>query len=597
MYFHFMKNDVLFYLYPSDEFNKGYAVCLSCGKADSIARNGDFLIALDPTRDHMPITSHPKSKDADGTQLPCSGSATVQRDIHLGCHSKTDVFEITLRNPVTQETIDDTPQGRTVAMVLAVAMRNALGVSVNEMGYSIRPSKVITTQQTALVIQLFDNLSGGAGFASSAAQHIQQLLIDSYGLLQCRADCDDVCSTCLLDSTTRHDADNLNRHEALSWLGDQFESYIELPAQLHLLPGSAYCHTSAREMILREINHGATRVTLWFGNDINEWDLSASAVNRLVHQYLTIHKINLAFVIPDIALDDTIKYDLRRFTDWGVELFHCARQPDKGYIVAVIEGDGSKLTLATTCDQLTNPDEQWLIGDSDTSLIQSSEAGDFALTPLDSRDWVTDSVRTNAVLAITAELNGPVTAFGKAFWQQLSQQFEPLQQALATQKLVSISYSDRYLQSPWSLMLLAEIINTLPNTHKPALTINTLFARKDRQGYQVHHDWLHESDFAEVYQGWFKHVIGLPVTLNIATARHQLAHRRLMVLQFASGLQVMIRFDQGVGYWVLERNLSNAFDFAATAEEQCIQIAKLSAAGKIKNSFGWSTDVYLSVND
>ncbi|WP_412175953.1 hypothetical protein, partial [Escherichia coli] len=63
-----------------------------------------------------------------------------------------------------------------VAMTLAVALRQALagvlGISGAELGYSVRPVR-LEDGQSVLAVQLYDVISGGAGFASSAPVHIE----------------------------------------------------------------------------------------------------------------------------------------------------------------------------------------------------------------------------------------------------------------------------------------------------------------------------------------------------------------------------------------------------------------------------------------
>ncbi|NMU72206.1 hypothetical protein HKA89_25970, partial [Vibrio parahaemolyticus] len=94
----------------------------------------------------------------------------------MGSHIKTDVFELVLKHPLRNEFIADNEDGRTVATTLAVSLRAALaellGVAVNEMGYAVRPI-ILPNGAAGLALQLFDIISGGAGFASSAPKHIE----------------------------------------------------------------------------------------------------------------------------------------------------------------------------------------------------------------------------------------------------------------------------------------------------------------------------------------------------------------------------------------------------------------------------------------
>ncbi|UQQ18138.1 DUF1998 domain-containing protein [Salmonella sp. WGH-01] len=132
------------------------------------------------------------------------------------------MFELILRRPQNGEYIpDNSDEGRIVAMTLAVALRRALasvlGVSATELGYAVRPVR-LDNEQSVPAVQLYDIISGGAGFASSAPLHIEAVLKGMVKQLGCRH-CDTACSECLLDSQTRHDHDQLDRKAAQARLG------------------------------------------------------------------------------------------------------------------------------------------------------------------------------------------------------------------------------------------------------------------------------------------------------------------------------------------------------------------------------------------
>lgn len=104
----------------------------------------------------------------------------------------------------------------TLEVTLRQAMVGVLGISAAELCYSVRPVR-LEDGQSVLAVQLYDVISGDAGFASSAPVHIEAILQGMVKQLGCRH-CDRVCSECLLDSQTRHDHDLLDRKAALACL-------------------------------------------------------------------------------------------------------------------------------------------------------------------------------------------------------------------------------------------------------------------------------------------------------------------------------------------------------------------------------------------
>lgn len=218
------SQDGLVFHFSAGEFGQGYALCLSCGRAHSMRANGDFPSILNPEEDHFPPRiqrgdQFPDGERKEGRKI-CPGSASLLSGITLGAQVYTDVFELMLRNPVTGKYL---PGGRkyiSVATTLAIALRFALasllGIRADELGYSSRPKR-LKNNESVMVLQLYDQLSGGAGFASSAPQYIERLLDLMEKNLYC-AHCDSACSECLLDAQTRHDFRALDREKALQWL-------------------------------------------------------------------------------------------------------------------------------------------------------------------------------------------------------------------------------------------------------------------------------------------------------------------------------------------------------------------------------------------
>lgn len=199
---------------------QGYALCLICGRAESMLEAGVFPKALSPDGTHY--APQPAKEDRrDGQQVPCPGSGSLQQNVRLGVVTPTDVFELLLWNPEWEAYIDDTPDGRTVALTLAVALRFALadtlGVSPAEIGYATRPKR-LGEKESALVLQLFDTASGGAGFSSAAGSVVMKVLNRMTDQLSCDY-CETGCNKCLLDTQTRIDHHRMNRSRANEWLG------------------------------------------------------------------------------------------------------------------------------------------------------------------------------------------------------------------------------------------------------------------------------------------------------------------------------------------------------------------------------------------
>jgi len=581
--------------HSSGEHGHGYAVCLSCGKAESMSVDGEYPIELQPNEKHRPILSTPKSKDDNKFDERCDGN--LQKEIHLGCSSYTDAFELVLKHPVTGELITNTEEGKTIALTLAVALRNALagkrGISTSEIGYLVKAGIDELSNLPGMVIQLYDTLSGGAGFASSAAEDINVLLRKMHEELKCVDSCEEACSSCLLDSNTRHDANSLNRNAALDWLGDDFNLFLNLPAEYQYLPDAEYCHHSIKEEISRRVSKGANKVFIWLSANSNEWDLNARQVHRYVEQLVEYYNVSLSMVLPATKLSKSEQQILKRYQELGVALVTTSTVAENGGCLAVAVGrDEQMYGIAVQNESPLVPCSNWLDIDSGCMVVTASLANTPIWTDVDTSGW--QEFKAGGRVEIKSELNGRVNQFGKKLWSTIEGKYSSINQKVASVGVESIEYTDRYIQSPWSIILLGEVMRGLGSLDNTSFSINTLFNPKDRTGRRLHDDWDCQDEFKQVVDIWFAKGISLPVKLTIHQKRANVPHRRELILTFKDGEQYSIAFDQGVGYWSHEVS-RELFQFEFTeVHKQLEQMIKVWSLGQVKNSADWPSVLYVN---
>jgi hypothetical protein len=218
----------------------GYAICMSCGRADSMTSNHEVPLELQADKFHRPIggnTGSHKEKDCSGEQ--------VMSGIYLGYQAQTDVLELILKSPISGEWIPASEEGKVIATTLAVALRDTiaeqLGIATTEMGFGVRQDKDLETGSTRYVIQVYDNVAGGAGFVLTGLESRAQLIAQTFEKLECPANCDNVCSSCLASKDSRVEFDELNRNSALEWVAcSGIRDHLSLPEPFASIPGAAY---------------------------------------------------------------------------------------------------------------------------------------------------------------------------------------------------------------------------------------------------------------------------------------------------------------------------------------------------------------------
>ncbi|HFQ5206917.1 TPA: DEAD/DEAH box helicase [Vibrio vulnificus] len=594
--------------HSSGEHGAGYALCMTCGRAESLTKNGDYPNSLNPHELHRPLKAVKKDKKGDG-KVACDGSSTLMKGIHLGCHSKTDVFELVLRHPVNHEYIEESGEGRIIATTLAVSLRAALakqlGIATAEIGYAIRPA-IIEGGSSALVIQLYDSISGGAGFASSANQYIQSMLNQMVAGLSCES-CMTGCSDCLLESDTRHDIDLINTELARDWIGHDFLKFNAVPESLKSFVGGEYQPVSVLAAIRNQINKGAHSLTLWLDGDTTEWDLTHPDFKRTLTQFKMVDGLNVFIVVPKVKLNKELTQDLWLLQELGINIAYSDVVQKEMVAQAIFaktklneEGEGSTVVSIAT-DELINklPGEGWLQqgGVTLTSTYFEQQQTEFVELAVEHNG----DEPLIATVELTEELNGPLEKFGKRFWDTMFKKHPKLGLYLANEKVVAIEYSDRYIQSPASMLLITELLGFVSKGFKDieAVVINTLFHEKQTVGHYLHHDWQDHDDFVRAYETWGEHIMGVKTSLHCVEKRSQIAHRRCLKLCLASGKKLALRFDQGVGYWRIS-DTTSPFTMVKYRFESDIglQLADLNNKRKhfaVINSEAWSTDVTFSV--
>src|SRR5699024_5000547 len=79
--------------HSSGENGAGFALCMSCGRAESMKTRDEFPDGLSPSGEHYPPRPSKEDKDQQSKRLPCQGSGSIMANISLGARSLTDVFE------------------------------------------------------------------------------------------------------------------------------------------------------------------------------------------------------------------------------------------------------------------------------------------------------------------------------------------------------------------------------------------------------------------------------------------------------------------------------------------------------------------------
>jgi ATP-dependent helicase YprA (DUF1998 family)/DNA-directed RNA polymerase subunit RPC12/RpoP len=571
--------------YTAGAEGKGFAVCLSCGRAEPMTASDELPEVFRDTKTGK-RKEHKRLRGRQGGQDSfCHGSDfALKPNLRLGHEAQTDVLELFLRGN------DGAPiQDRKTAFSLAVAVRNAiaqrLGVELDELGCGTKPVR-FAGDSIGLVIVIFDNHA--SGYCSSVSGRLPEILSQARRELECKAGCEDACQACLLDFNTRFHAENLNRHDALKFLTPQWLQQLALPeGQKYFGADSVAEHQTLAEAITRELaffSDGPVRIFL--SGDPDDWDIPASLLRKYVQQWsASEHEVHLVMdkrIVSRLSQSDAMALNALSMLN-GVSLWTGmppATQYDGMTLVAV--GRDTAVVWATNVDTIGIPAANWGSSEGVVFVRGKADVSQIPFEPVALKPIVQEAGAHH--LEIVTELDGSIDDFGKRMLQEIERALgKPL--IADTDKVVHVTYNDRYLNSPLPLVLLLKLIGEIRCRYPDCWNGDALKLKiastcgQSMSAFspnRIWNDWPDAGKRNEViiaaceYTGWRVELMPLD--------KRQVQHSRLLELHLQSGKSVKMWFDQGFGYWKVSNSTRDRyFPFNASSQEQVKKIADLKA--------------------
>lgn len=567
---------------------EGYALCLACGRAEPMIPDQPLPVGFQKP--------HRKLRGARAGETQCSGSHEpwkIKARLTLGHETYTDVMELQLKaeNGVW---LHDGIAALTLAVALRDSMAELLGVQATELGCDVKEAKPEAGIKCHSIL-IFDRFA--AGYASSADRCIERAFAEARKRLNCSANCDSACPHCVLDFDQRFAADRLDRRAALGVLTDEWLNAMALPDDMaYFGPTSHPEYVRLSEAIWRESNRdGAGQVRLFGGGVIGEWDIGLSPLRHLAYR-LAGQEREVKIVVPQSCVESANEIDLFLLSSLAdhprIEMAVVSEMPvtNGGTILAEVLSKAGSTRWAKGGVSASTFGINW--GISKEPLIAGN-----GLTPLVLNDKciLAEELRPRSAepgdreIEIHHQLDGPLQGFGRRFWAMLVERHPATETLLSDRdKDVSrIRYQDRYLFTPLSLALLAELIVGLRDHvsperwANPTVNIATTQQRTTGEGIPRNVVWADWADMELRDQVAARAItyLGVDVELQVA-GKATTQHGRLLEIDFSSGQRLTVRLDQGVSYWRAAASsqggrASLMFDFSLDPEDQGRRVAEM----------------------
>lgn len=535
---------------------KGYAICLQCGRSEPMSKDG--------TRPKVFQQPHAKLRRNKEDGLLCPGSDSdwkIKEGISLGYETWTDVLELQLCNE-SGGWLNDAVTARTLSVALRDSLAELIGVQATELGCDVKQVKA-DVGGYCWAILLFDRFA--AGYASSADKHLKGMFELAHRRLTCPAKCDSACPRCVLDFDQRFEAERLDRHSALRFLTREWLNGLELPAELAFF--GAQSHAEYRPLVqalMHAVTHyGARRIRLYAAGSPVDWDIAPSTLREVAYR-LAGRMVDVELILPADAiseLEESERLILASLAEDPRVSVSSVQQPVRcgaGWLIAetmsnppIRWGVGSQFVLGFN--------RSWAAAGSPLISAAGGAASEPALTVIPAETLrPAPSVAGDIELEVHHELDGQLQGFGMRFWQHILGH-HPASRArfsAASDDVVHLRYSDRYVFSPLTISLLLEIVVGLKQIVGQArwnvseVEICTTDRRPSgtgQVGNKVWADWEDNRTRDEVMVASFAYA-DINTRLLVGHAA-ETGHARTLEVKWASGASIGVRLDQGVSYW------------------------------------------------
>lgn len=542
----------------------GFAVCFDCGRAMPMNRpeHGARAKIPDALRRHKPLFRRSDIKLTRDGYCPGSDSNTrILQSVSFAQVTRTDVWEWQLP-PDTKPA---------VAQALAAAMRDALaerlGVEAAEIGLD-HAASLGPVNDERVSVYLFDRAAGGAGLSArmGETETFTAALTRAAQLLDCPDGCRHGCPTCILRPDINKKDEPMDRPGALE-LATKLMSYVSLPPDLRVLgPDTQFAGKTAMTLIDRAVrDKRIDALEIWVHGGPEEWDLPGWALSRMLPRLqdagISVSMYFEKTLLSKATFDLGCKLALHRFAAFAkINMTDTLPNAQGRPIIAVTRRGDAHAALVATSGIEASPGPGWGQGAEAPLLFGPApvrpEYSSLAM------DRVMELGVGNASLYWPGRnLDGPLTDFGKRFWQFLAKKAPLAVNAFQSVGVKKVTYSDRYLMAPLALAMAANVFKAVPGGKDAAKVFQ--IARADHVPYDSRMVWDNfpaDHDRTEVLEALLP---GVDIEIR---SKMSLPHHRALSGELNDGRIFLILLDQGFGAWRAVG--SGRHDFQASRSQQ-----------------------------
>jgi len=540
-------------------YGHGYTLCLCCGRAEPQTGENEPVSLV--TSEHKRLRG---GKDLQNSPL-CEGPGNdymIRRDLYLASKIQTSVFELQLRDPRDNYMpVRDPTIGWTVGFALRNALTKRLGVDQREVEVALRDMR-FDDEKSGFALCLYDTASQGAGYVERLQEDLFLLMRETLEHMACPASCDSACQHCLLDNGSQFKEDHLDRGVAAEWLSEWLNA-CELPNDKFYFGENSSVNLSPLSNQLERLVRKSEidRVCLFLElsdedpSDLASWSM-VDMIQRLLSSGIEVEWV----LVGDINVwKDRCGYQIAAFMDIFNKRLSVSHLQAKNnisgqgkMIMAAILGGQGHYWAGENAELLLNG--EW--GSVDGPIITTKDwmkKIEFNVSMLKSNFVRPEIKNISASVRLNDDLDGATKEFGRKFINWIKVNLPGLGETIDKgEKLLSISYSDRYLRAPVHVILLYKLFYEFSKAcgdESTKLNITTTFMQSsDRQPFKVFHNFGDSNERDHMLNQAISS-ISENFKFNVASHNRETSHARTLILEFHNGSLYEMDFDQGMGAW------------------------------------------------
>lgn len=541
-------SEILFY---NKGRGQGFALCPYCGR---MKVEKTFAGASD---DDHPLAFHKHllgGKECLGNE---NGGVNIRRNVLLVGRYQTDFVEIKFYDALSQ-TIKDQSTLYSLGTIISRKLTEVLGINDDEIDFGYNESYDS--------IFIYDTALGGSGYSPLLFDYKQQVFQAAYNALM-NCNCDKACTHCLIDRNTQWYINYLDRHAALNWLTMEIKSQEVEPNIKKIYPDAKKITSDLNTELYHLMrNNTLEYIFVFISSKVGKWDdKNFPFIHNLME--LKMNGVHIQYILDEKVIIEQLPVEqlTSALTLLYKEDVYVAKRkmPFQPLIAFGYKNGEHKLYFTDSSNIEFN--EFWGQGghiytteDGFQSIIIEAIKKDAIIQSLKAvncmmfEEYITKDIETDQILQSIIESS--------------HQNWTIIDKKIKEMGHVSITYSDRYLNTPLGCIVLGNLINQLKKTFNLSIDKLTIMRpKKDADTFSpkfydcenddtftLDKDFRNTSDCDHFVQKCLKEIANV-----YAEVKHDmLPHYRSLTIK-SKYYELSIRPDGGIAYgWILNKNIN-----------------------------------------